>query len=154
MARLLEASLMRHCHALLSAKLSALTHPLGASLLILFGGPFAVPFTLLHGAGTGILTIARGTVPLALFGPENYGLRLGLLGAPARIAQAAAPLLFGFRIESYQADVLVLSSVMCLAASMALSLARSRRERPSPPGSSSLEPVHQGPALQEVETLP
>jgi hypothetical protein len=30
---------------------------------------------LLHGAGNGLLTIARGTVPLAIFGPIGYGLR-------------------------------------------------------------------------------
>lgn len=59
----------------------------------------ASPFTLLHGAGNGILTIARGTVLLAVFGPDNYGYRLGLLGAPARIAQAGAPLAFGLLIE-------------------------------------------------------
>ena len=42
----------------------------------------AAPFMLLHGGGHGILTVARGTVPLAVFGPANYGYRLGLLGAP------------------------------------------------------------------------
>jgi len=40
---------------------------------------------LLHGAGNGMLTIARGTLPLALFGPAGYGLRTGILSAPARI---------------------------------------------------------------------
>jgi hypothetical protein len=29
--------------------------------------------------------IARGTLPLALFGPAGYGLRTGFLSAPARI---------------------------------------------------------------------
>ena len=52
-------------------------------------------FVVLYGAGNGLLTIARGTVPLALFGPLGYGERTGLLGAPARAAQAFAPLLFG-----------------------------------------------------------
>ena len=40
------------------------------------------PFVLLHGAGNGMLTIARGTLPLALFGPAGYGLRTGILSAP------------------------------------------------------------------------
>ena len=57
-------------------------------------------FAIFHGAGNGILTIARGTLPLAIFGPENYGYRLGIIGAPARMAQAAAPLLFGLLIEA------------------------------------------------------
>jgi hypothetical protein len=34
-------------------------------------------------------------VELAIFGAENYGYRLGVLGVPTRIATAAAPLLFG-----------------------------------------------------------
>jgi len=45
----------------------------------------------LHGTGNGLLTIAKGTVPLAIFGPVGYGLRSGILGAPARATQAASP---------------------------------------------------------------
>lgn len=84
-ARVLEASFLSRFHPLVSARLSTITHPIGAGVLLLGGGWLAMPFTLLHGAGNGILTIARGTVPLAIFGPDNYGYRLGLLGAPARI---------------------------------------------------------------------
>jgi hypothetical protein len=58
----------------------------------IFGGGAAAAFALLNGAGNGILTIACGTLPLAIFGPENYAYRLGLIGAPSRIAQALAPL--------------------------------------------------------------
>jgi predicted MFS family arabinose efflux permease len=119
-ARLAEASLLSRYHPLLSARLSTMCHPLGAALLVSGGGWLAMPFTVLHGAGNGVLTIARGTVPLAVFGPENYGYRLGLLGAPARIAQAAAPLMFGLLIDAYGASVLYVSSLVCLAALAAL----------------------------------
>ena len=40
------------------------------------GQPTVLAF---HGAGNGILTIAKGTLPLVLFGPQGYGARLGLL---------------------------------------------------------------------------
>jgi hypothetical protein len=63
------------------------------------GGPAAILFAVCHGTGNGILTIARGTLPLAIFGPQDYGYRLGILGAPARIAQAAAPLAFHVLID-------------------------------------------------------
>ena len=119
-ARVAEASLLRHHHPFLSARLCTLAHPVGSLLLLAVGGVMAMPFTLLHGAGNGILTIARGTVPLAVFGQENYGYRLGLLGAPARLAQAAAPLAFGLLIDRYGARALVASSVLCLAALAAL----------------------------------
>jgi hypothetical protein len=46
-----------------------------------------------------MLTIARGTLPLALFGELDYGLRTGILAAPARILQAGAPLLFGLILD-------------------------------------------------------
>jgi hypothetical protein len=46
-----------------------------------------------------MLTIARGTLPLAMFGAAGYGLRTGLLAAPARILQGGAPLLFGLVLD-------------------------------------------------------
>jgi len=88
-ARVLEASFMKRFHPMVSARLSVALHPIGAAVLGFFGAAVAsVPFTILHGAGSGILTIARGTVPLAIFGAGNYGYRLGLLGVPTRIATA------------------------------------------------------------------
>ena len=94
-------------------------------------GAAAGLFAVLHGAGNGILTIARGTLPLALYGPKDYGYRLGLLGAPARMAQAAAPLLFDVLIEWMGARVLWVTSGLCLAALVALLLVRqSRHSRP------------------------
>lgn len=64
-------------------------------MLILAGMSTAIPFVLFHGAGAGMLTIVRRTLPLALFGPAGHGLRTGLVAAPARIQQGGAPLLFG-----------------------------------------------------------
>ena len=116
-ARVLEASLLSRFHPLIAARLSTLTHPLGAGIQLAGGGWLAMPFTILHGAGNGIFTIARGTVPLAIFGAENYGYRLGLLGAPARILQAGAPLAFGALIDAFGAYSLVFSGMICIAAS-------------------------------------
>jgi hypothetical protein len=121
-ARVLEASLFKHFHPIISARISVTLHPIGAGVLALFGaGAASSAFAVLHGSGSGILTIARGTVPLAMFGPENYGYRLGLLGAPARIAMAAAPVVFGGLIERYGATALVFSSGLSIAALLALS---------------------------------
>jgi hypothetical protein len=73
--RLLEFGFLRRLHPLLSARLAALMHPVGASLLLLVGGPAATVFAVMHGAGNGILTIANGTLPLVLFGTKRYGQR-------------------------------------------------------------------------------
>jgi hypothetical protein len=75
------------------------------------GGGASTVFAILHGTGNGILTIARGTLPLAIFGPEHYGYRLGLLGAPSRMAQAAAPLAFSFLIDVIGGRVIVSSGI-------------------------------------------
>lgn len=123
-ARALEASLLARFHPLLSTRLACITHPIGACVIGLFGGGAAAAFALLHGAGNGILTIARGTLPLAIFGPKDYAYRLGLIGAPSRIAQALAPLGFGLLIEPLGRGVLVVSSMLCVAALMALLLLR------------------------------
>jgi hypothetical protein len=103
-----------------STRLACITHPIGACVIEIFGGGAAAAFALLHGAGNGILTIARGTLPLAIFGPENYAYRLGLIGAPSRICQALAPLAFGLLIEPMGKLVVVVSAGLCLAALVAL----------------------------------
>ncbi|HSS84403.1 MAG TPA: MFS transporter, partial [Reyranella sp.] len=124
-ARLLEAGPLARFHPLVSARLATLTHPIGAAVILLAGGGVASSaFALLHGSGNGILTIARGTVPLALFGPENYGYRLGLIGAPARFLQAGAPLGFALLIEHLGSGVLLVSSALSLSACLALCLLR------------------------------
>ena len=119
--------MLRRFHPLVGARLAASAHPLGALLLAVAGAAFPYGFVLLHGAGNGILTIARGTVPLAVFGPENYGYRLGLIGAPARIAQAFAPMLFGVLIAPLGAGVLGLSSILSLLALLAFLLVTPRK---------------------------
>jgi predicted MFS family arabinose efflux permease len=120
--RLLEFGLLRHVHPLLSARLAALMHPVGASLLALLGAPLAALFAILHGAGNGILTIAKGTLPLVLFGPQGYGQRQGVLMVPARVAQASAPWLFGILLDRFGAGALWFSSALGLAAFAALLL--------------------------------
>ena len=125
-ARIVEASLLSRYHPLLSARLACITHPIGALIVALAGGGAAGIFAVFHGAGNGILTIARGTLPLAIFGPENYGYRLGLVGAPARLAQAAAPLAFGLLIDVMGAKILIVSSALSLSALAALLLLREK----------------------------
>ena len=122
--RLFEAGVLSRFHPLISNRLACVTHPLGACVIAILGGGGAAAFALLHGAGNGVLTIARGTVPLAIFGPENYAYRLGLLGAPSRFCQALAPVGFGLLIVSMGGYVLVVSSALSLAALGALLLLR------------------------------
>lgn len=120
LARLAEFGFLRKLHPLLSARIATVMHPLGAACLLVFGPAGAVAFGLLHGGGNGILTIAKGTLPLALFGPAGYGRRQGLLNVPARFAQACAPWLFGLFLSRWGANALLLTAMLGLASLLAL----------------------------------
>ncbi len=126
-ARIFEASFLKRYHPIVSARLACLMHPVGAAVIWLTGGAATSMFSVFHGAGNGVITIARGTLPLAIFGPQNYGYRLGLIGAPARMTQAAAPLLFGFLIDAMGSRVLIVSSLLSLTAVAALLMLRGER---------------------------
>ncbi|MBX9604789.1 MAG: MFS transporter [Gammaproteobacteria bacterium] len=123
-ARLLEFSLLRHISPLFSARLAALAHPLGALVLLFGGGAYAAAFTVLHGAGNGILTIAKGTLPLVFFGPDGYGARQGWLMLPARVAQAVAPLAFSLALDGLGGQVAWLSGGLATSALLALLVLR------------------------------
>ena len=69
-ARIVEFSVLRSVHPIVSARLASLLHPIGAVFLVVLGAPGIAAFALLHGAGNGMITIAKGTLPLALFGPQ------------------------------------------------------------------------------------
>jgi len=126
-ARLVEFLFLRRAHPLISARVAALLHPVGVVIFAVFGPAAAIAFTVFYGAGNGLLTIARGTVPLAVFGPHGYGERTGLLGAPARAAQALAPLLFGLLLDAMGVPVIFVSAALCLAAFAALLPLRATR---------------------------
>ncbi len=119
-ARMLEFGLLRRVHPLISTRMAAAAHPVAAVALVSFGGPAAYAFAVLHGAGNGILTIAKGTLPLALFGTSGYGRRIGWLNAPARIVQAAAPLVFGAALTVWGLSAIYLTAGIGLAALVAL----------------------------------
>jgi predicted MFS family arabinose efflux permease len=119
--RLLDFGLLRRLHPLLAAKLAAAAHPVGAVLLLLLGAPAALAFTLLHGAGNGVLTIAKGTLPLLYFGTQGYGERQGVLMVPARIAQALAPVVFGALMQRVGVAALLLTALLGTLAWLALS---------------------------------
>lgn len=67
--------------------------PLSFALLLLapFSAVSLIAYAVMYGIGNGLMTIARGIVPLALFGREGYGAMIGLLAAPVLVAQAASP---------------------------------------------------------------
>jgi hypothetical protein len=76
----------------------------------------ALAFAFCYGAGNGVLTITRGTLPLMLFDPKSYGAYVGRLLAPGFFLSAAAPLGYALLIERHGASAaLILSGTLALA---------------------------------------
>jgi MFS family permease len=61
----------------------------------------AAAFALLYGAGNGILTITRGTLPLVLFDHRSYGALVGKLLVPSFILSAISPFAYAAAIERF-----------------------------------------------------
>jgi hypothetical protein len=84
-------------------------------------------FAVFYGAGNGIITIAKGTLPLALFGPTGFGKRVGLISVPARATGALAPLTIGLMVEHMGSSALWVSAIASLSAFVALLLLHADR---------------------------
>jgi MFS family permease len=91
--RLLEVAFGRHMHPVWTAVAASVFVLAGLALLLLAHPAVMAVALVLYGAGNGIKTIVKGTLPLALFGSSGYAALLGRLAMPALLAQAAAPTL-------------------------------------------------------------
>jgi MFS family permease len=72
---------------------------------------------VLYGAGIGVLSVARGTLPLTLFKQEFYPVVMGQIARPIALTQAAAPTLGAFMLVNLSASgsLLVLAGISGLA---------------------------------------
>jgi MFS family permease len=129
-ARVLEYSARHRINPLISARVATVLHPLASAGIAIGGTPVIALFSILHGAGTGMLTITRGTLPLAMYGPTGYGARIGRISVPARVGQATAPFLFGLAIDKLGVTMLFISTALSLAALIALSWVKLPDHRP------------------------
>ena len=105
MARVLERMLGGRMHPIWTLVISILLTCCGLLLLGLETDPSLIVFALiLYGAGNGINSIAKGTVPLALFGPRYYARIIGRLALPQLIIQALAPVLVALLMDRMGSD--------------------------------------------------
>lgn len=97
-ARVVEKLLGSRFHPIWT--MLAATALVAAGLALLWSG-FPVPAVCLvfYGAGVGINSIARGTLPLALFGSPGYAALMGRLAMPMLVAGALAPWAGAFLLE-------------------------------------------------------
>jgi hypothetical protein len=89
-ARFTEMLISRYHHPIWTKMASVTFMALGLGLFWA-GIPIIAVALVLYGAGIGLESIARATLPLALFGAANYAPTMGRFAMPSLIAQAAAP---------------------------------------------------------------
>lgn len=86
-----------------------------------FGWVAALGFAVLYGASNGLVTIAKGAVPLVLFGRKGYGEVLGIIAAPNLVLNAAAPLLFALLLGAVGAQAaLMIAGTSALASALCM----------------------------------
>ncbi|HEY8288843.1 MAG TPA: MFS transporter, partial [Acetobacteraceae bacterium] len=106
---------------LVRARVAALLFPLAAAALPIGGPAVATGFAVLYGMSNGIMTINRGTLPLALFGSAGYATMLGWLAVPVQLAQATAPTLAAPLVSALPAlDVLLIAGALGACAALLL----------------------------------
>ena len=129
-ARVLEMFLGQKLHPVWTMVLSTVLVAAGLAVL-LAGLPLIAVGLIAYGAGVGIRSIARGTLPLALFGPAGYATLMGRLGMPSMIAQALAPAAGAWLIETsgVTATLAVLVALAVLNVITALALVPGARQR-------------------------
>src|SRR6202035_1282840 len=94
---------------------------MAAGLALLLGGfPLLAVTIVIYGAGYGISWIARGTLPLALFGPVRFPRLMGRLAFPSLIVQALAPSAGALLIELSSADATIAVLTGLAAVNLAL----------------------------------
>jgi hypothetical protein len=100
-ARVIEFVFARRAHPLVIARFAVSVLVFAFALMAVLGlsPAIAALFAVMFGAANGLLTIARGTVPLALFGAAGYGRTIGRIAGPFLIMQAVAPLALAFAVE-------------------------------------------------------
>jgi hypothetical protein len=91
-ARVVEMFAGRHYQPIWTMIASTVLMAIGTALLFA-GIPIYAIALVLYGAGNGIGTVARGTLPIWLFGPERYPALMGRLGLPILMSMALAPFL-------------------------------------------------------------
>lgn len=116
LARVVELSFGRHLHPLWIARGAVGLLVVAFALLAIL--PFSVAaaaiFAVLYGMANGLLTIARGTLPLALFGAAGYGRLVGRIGGPFLAVQALAPVAVTY-VADRASDAVALAVVAAFA---------------------------------------
>lgn len=103
-------------------------------LTVGFTLPGVILAAALYGMGDGIKTIARGTLPLALFGQKGYGARLGWISFVQMSVNASAPFAFAWATQAYGGwwSFFVMALCLCFAIATYMFIPDPRRQPNDP----------------------
>jgi predicted MFS family arabinose efflux permease len=122
-ARAIEMAVARFHHPIWTKLVSTSCVVLGLGLLWI-GISLPAVALVFYGAGIGLESIARGTLPLAIFGPAKYPIIMGRIARPSLLAQAIAPtlaaVLAGALSPQGMLAVVLLTAICNLALSLVL----------------------------------
>ncbi|MBX9646320.1 MAG: MFS transporter [Xanthobacteraceae bacterium] len=132
---LVSSRLMRRTgDGLPTAAIATALIPIGLLILVLGAGRPLVTglFVMLYGVASGILAVARSTIPLAFYSGPDYARVLSRIGLPLNLTVAASPPLMAWLLEDFGlgAMVTVALSACCGACAMLVALASQRNSRP------------------------
>lgn len=135
-ARLIERAFGTHYHPIRTLIVAGIAMMAG---LFLLGAhvPFVAAAIVLYAAGYGVTWVVRGTLPLALFGPQRFPVLIGRLAFPSLIVQALAPSAGALLVEFAGVEATIVVLTACLVANAVLIallwvLCRPSIERPQP----------------------
>ena len=97
-----EIFIARHHHPIWT-KIASVSFVALGMLTLWAGIPLVWASLGFYGAGIGLESIARGTLPLALFGARGYAKLMGRLAMPSLLAQATAPWIGALLLERFGA---------------------------------------------------
>jgi hypothetical protein len=97
-ARVVEMLGGRYYHPVWTMVASTILVAAGIGMLLLDFPTYSAAISL-YGAGNGIGSVARGTLPLALFGPSRYPALMGRLAQPILISMAVSPFVGAIAIQ-------------------------------------------------------
>ncbi|MGP9820094.1 MFS transporter [Salinarimonas sp. NSM] len=130
-ARVLEAWIGRRYHPIWTAGASASLTFAGVALLASGHAGILTLALVCYGAGIGIRSIVKGTLPLALFGAHGYAALMGRLALPQLLVAALAPLAGAWLMEAIGPDALLLAliGITALDAAFVVAIALQIRRR-------------------------
>ncbi|WP_436799502.1 MFS transporter [Rhizobium oryzicola] len=116
-ARALDFALGKRSTPLTAALIGAGMMVISYPLLLVSPAPVAslIAFTLLYSFGSGVLSVARAVLPLAIFSPKEFGLQSARISLPTNLAVSVAPVFFTALMDNFgTASALYVAGVLSL----------------------------------------